>query len=111
MADLIKIKAGSGNVPTLQDRELAYRKDEQALYIGTGDKNVRLCGGGDLADINTKISEINTDINEIRAEINALMTEISGVKTDISNINAEIATLNGLISSINARLDALTPSE
>lgn len=118
MADLIKIKAGSGNVPTLQDRELAYRKDEQALYIGTGEGNVRLCGGGDLADINTKInnintqiSEINTETNEIRAEINALRTEINGVKADISNINAEIAALNGLISNINARLDALTPSE
>ena len=48
MADLIQIKGGSGDVPALQDRELAYRKNEKALYIGTnGTKggNVKLCDG------------------------------------------------------------------
>lgn len=87
MADLIKIKAGSGNVPTLQERELAYRKDEKALYIGTDDKNERLCGAGDIADINSRLDSINAEINKIKATI---------------------TTLNGLIDEINTRLDAPT---
>lgn len=35
MADTIKVKGGNGEVPALQDREMAYSKDEKALYIGT----------------------------------------------------------------------------
>lgn len=44
MSDTIRIKGGNGNVPRLEDRELAYRKDEKALYIGTEDGNVGLGG-------------------------------------------------------------------
>ena len=46
MADTIQIKAGKKGereeLPQLADRELAYEKDEQALYIGTPQGNVRL---------------------------------------------------------------------
>ena len=66
MADLIQIKGGNGNVPNLQDREMAYRKDEKALYIGTTSGNVKLCDAeleqrlrdyidGLVADINARI--------------------------------------------------------
>jgi hypothetical protein len=58
MADLIKIKSGSGNVPTLQDKELAYRKDEKALYIGTSGGNVRLCGANDISELRQLIDDI-----------------------------------------------------
>ena len=44
MSDTIRIKGGKGNVPRLEDRELAYHKDEKALYIGTEDGNVSLGG-------------------------------------------------------------------
>lgn len=66
MADIIKIKGGSGAVPTLQDRELAYSKDEQALYIGTENGNVKLVGGS------TDISEISKQIEDIIARLEAL---------------------------------------
>lgn len=69
MADLIKIKGGSGDVPTLQDRELAYSKDEEALYIGTGDENLRLCGVKDVIELNTKLDEIIRRIDEITARL------------------------------------------
>ena len=42
MADKIKIKGGTGSVPALQDRELAYSKDEKTLYIGTTSGNVKV---------------------------------------------------------------------
>jgi len=51
MSDLIKIKGGSGDVPLLQDREIAYSKDKKALYIGTGNGNVLLCNADDVLKI------------------------------------------------------------
>ena len=69
MADLIKIKGGSGDIPTLQDRELAYSKDEKALYIGTEDGNERLCGALDVNQINTRIDAISKLIEEITARL------------------------------------------
>lgn len=49
MADLVRIKGGRGAVPPLQDREIAYSKDENALYIGTENGNVKLVGADDSA--------------------------------------------------------------
>ena len=34
-------------MPLLADREVAYVRDEQALYIGTAEGNLRLCAAGD----------------------------------------------------------------
>lgn len=87
MADLIQIKGGSGDVPILQDRELGYKKDEKALYIGTGSENVRLCGKEDVERVNTLITSIN-------------------------GLQETLATINTKIEDITARLVALeTPSE
>lgn len=76
MADLIRIKGGSGDVPTLQDRELAYSKDENALYIGTENGNVKLLG-----DVNT-------------AELNSIKADIATIKADIASINARLDALS-----------------
>lgn len=65
MADLIQIKGGNGNVPTLQDRELAIKKDTGELYIGTSNGNVRLCGAGDIARLEQLIEEIKTRLDAI----------------------------------------------
>ena len=65
MADLIQIKGGNGNVPTLQDRELAIKKDTGELYIGTPNGNVRLCGAGDIARLEQLIEEIKTRLDAI----------------------------------------------
>lgn len=63
MADLIKIKGGRGAVPTLQDRELAYSKDENALYIGTENGNVKLSGSGDDSAMKAYIDGLVATIN------------------------------------------------
>ena len=77
MADLIRIKGGNGAVPTLKDREIAYSKDEQALYIGTEGGNVRLCGVGDTLNVNDlveKISEIEGILDDITIRLEAIET-------------------------------------
>ena len=86
MADLIKIKGGSGDVPALQDRELAIKKKEKELYCGINGETVRLCGAEDAE----KVEELD--------------------KT-IINLQGQIETMSKAIEDITARLDALTPSE
>lgn len=68
MADVIKIKAGEGEPPRLQDRELGYRADEKALYIGTENGNVRLCGADDIEELHQAINEINARLAEMQNE-------------------------------------------
>lgn len=91
MDDLIMIKSGALNdresMPKLREKELGYRKDEKALYIGTESENVRLCGTDDAV----KIKQLESDITEL----------INGIKAIDENIKA-----------INARLEALeNPAE
>ena len=83
MADTIIIKSGAlgdrGTMPKLSNAEFGYITDKKELYIGGGEGNERLCGAGDIAEINAKIDAIN----------------------------ALIAGINGDITNITARLDAL----
>lgn len=65
MADLITIKGGNGNPPTLQQRELAYSKDEKALYIGTENGNVRLCGADDVERLEALIIDIDARLKKL----------------------------------------------
>lgn len=68
MSDLIKIKGGRGDVPALQDREIAYKKDEMALYVGTSNGNVLLCKANDV----TKLAECEQRLNGCENRLNAL---------------------------------------
>lgn len=65
MADTIKIKGGSGAVPRLVDREIGYRNDEKALYIGTKEGNVRLCGADDINELKQLIDDIITRLEAL----------------------------------------------
>ena len=65
MADLIMIKGGSGEVPELEDRELGYSRDEKALYIGTKNGNVRLCGADDVATLQGLIEGLKARIEAL----------------------------------------------
>lgn len=65
MADLITIKGGTGTVPTLQDREIAYSKDEKALYIGTSNGNVKLCGADDIGALHTLVNNITARLDAL----------------------------------------------
>ena len=65
MADLIKIKSGEPaaerpEMPDLDECELGYRTDEKALYIGTKDGNVRLCGADDIASIIARLDALES---------------------------------------------------
>ncbi len=87
MADLIKIKGGNGDVPTLQDRELAIKKNrnESELYCGIGGVNVRLCGAND-----------NIRLDTLCATVGSLQTTIATINSTIEDITARLETLKEL---------------
>lgn len=72
MNDKILIKGGSGDVPALTEKELAYRKDKMELYIGTNDGNVRLCGAGDKTELENQIKTLKTALDAVSERITAL---------------------------------------
>lgn len=84
MNDSVKIKSGVLNgrdvMPNLTENEIAYQREEKALYIGTPDGNVKLCDAG--LENRIKVIEDNpsgvfyaiygeTTVQEIRAAYDA----------------------------------------
>lgn len=74
MADKVYTKTGAlgdrTEMPALsydkdKGSELGYRSDEKALYIGTKDGNVRLCGADDIARIESLINTINARLDAL----------------------------------------------
>lgn len=112
MADLIKIKGGNGNVPELQDRELGYRKDEEALYIGADNENLRLCGAKDKAELKSYIDayiEANNGKNsETDQLIIAINNQIATLENSVATITAKVLNLEESVATINSRLDDMT---
>ena len=81
MDDLIKVRRGAlgskSEMEKLRDGELGYLTDKKALYIGTGDTNVRLCGEGDvgrIAALEAEILRLNGLITEINNRLGATET-------------------------------------
>lgn len=72
MDDTIKIRGGKGETPELQDRELGYNRDEKALYIGTPENNVRLCGADDIANVKKYMNELMVAVNARLAALESL---------------------------------------
>ena len=74
MADLIQIKAGNNVGKSLADREIAYSRNEEALYIGDNGKNVKLTRKADAvvqlaedADLPAVISAYNSLVSALKA--------------------------------------------
>ena len=88
MADKILLRGGiKANMPALNPRELVFATDENALYIGNGEP-VRLCGAGDKAEIDKKLTATPLEA----------MSELSAD----SDLTAVIGAYNSLISALKA---------
>ena len=64
MADTIKIRGGGGETPDLLERELGYNRNEKALYIGTHEGNVRLCGADDVDKMKLYVDLLMEEVNK-----------------------------------------------
>lgn len=79
MDDTIRIRSGALNgrneMPKLKyaevvngeqkGSELGFNTDEIALYIGTKNGNVRLCGANDITELRQLIDDIITRLEEL----------------------------------------------
>lgn len=112
MADLIRIKGGRGNVPILQDREMGYSKDEEALYIGTEGGNIRLVGAKDKSVLQAKITVLEEAVASLTEDNTVLKQKTSAIESSITAIEERLTDVEGAIADIIARLEVLeTPSE
>ena len=92
MADKIQIRAGNkSGMPTLTDRELAYVRDENALYIGTptGNKDIN-------AELKTAVSELQKD--KLTASPVAAQAELSAE----ADLATAVAAMNALIAAMKS---------
>lgn len=88
MADNISIRGGNKKgMPTLRDRELAFVRDEEALYIGSLDGNLKLCS----ADTEEKIAENLTQFEE----------ELEGLRELVLGLGQGGSGSSGFITSIH----------
>ena len=77
MAGSIRLRAGSrASMPRLSDREPAYVRDEQALYIGTPSGNLRLTFPPLPAMPSLPPLAAEADTASIIAAYNALLTAL-----------------------------------
>lgn len=76
MADVIKLKGGSGDVPTLADKEPAYSRSEKALYVGTPNGNEKV---GD-ANWETRIAALEGEVLALRNTLNEMNNRLEALE-------------------------------
>lgn len=85
--DTILLKGGKkANMPSLREREIVVATDEESLYVGINGKKVRVCGAGDKAELDKKLTANK-------------MASLSPLATD-SNTSAVVTAYNSLISAL-----------
>ena len=95
MADKIQIRAGNkAGMPTLTDRELAYVRDENALYIGTPDGNKNLSG-----ETKQALLELQTALN---GKLTATAVEAQTELAADADLAAAVSAINALIAAMKS---------
>lgn len=88
MADTIQLRAGNkAGMPELLDRELAYVKDEEALYIGTTNGNKKMG-----KKLETDMSTLQGTVNGYSARIESLESATRTQEEHISDLYTEKLT-------------------
>lgn len=108
MADKIYLRAGNAeNMPALADRELAFVRDEKALYIGTEEGNLKLAD----ATMPQQIAALVEDVASLeRAAQNLAEVKLSADAAAAQLPLAADAELAAVISAFNALVSAMKAS-
>lgn len=102
MADKIQIRAGNkAGLPTLTDRELAYVRDENALYIGTptGNKDINAELKATVAAQGATIAGHKT---ALEGKLTATKVAAQPSVADTADAAAIAAALNSLIAAMKS---------
>lgn len=111
MADTIQLRAGNkAGMPELLDRELAYVKDEEALYVGTPNGNKKM--GKKLEDaLEAAKEESNTKFEALENTIGGMQREkLSASKTaSLPELAADVG-LAEVVDAFNALVASMKDS-
>jgi len=100
MNDIIRLRAGNReSMPKLRDREPAYVRDEEALYIGAGSSSVKLAS----ADTFVRLNWLETQQEEQHRRLNDLRTVQEQQAETLEQLPSDRETLKRLR---NACMDA-----
>lgn len=107
MADTIKLKAGNkAGMPDLADREPAYVRDEQALYIGTSAGNVKI-GAQTEAKVNALEGRIEAQEGELAQVKESVAGKLTAAPAASLAALAADADAAAITAAYNALLEAM----
>lgn len=107
MADTIKLKAGNkAGMPDLADREPAYVRDEQALYIGTTAGNVKIGAQTEakVTALEGRTKALEDELPKVRESVNGKLTASPAASLTALAADADAATI---AAAYNALLEAM----
>ena len=117
MADTIKIRAGNkANMPTLADREIAYVRDEEALYVGTPGGNKKVSANAEAVENRVKALEDaqKTQQEKLTALETTQQTQAETLVDHAAKVelyrNQVVQIRNALVQQLDTKLTA-TPME
>jgi hypothetical protein len=106
MADTIKIKAGNKeNMPQLADREIAYVRDEEALYIGSLGENKKVGGKLEVAveACKKQVTMIRDAVNvELGKRLTATPVEAMSELSADADMASVVAAYNSLLAAMKS---------
>lgn len=117
MADTIQLRGGTKEgMPTLADREPGYCRDEEALYVGTPEGNVKLGGKTEEAmkALDLVCQGFKEDLQQLQDTVQSQGEDI-GKKLTAGPVAAQAvltadADLAAVIAAVNALVDAMKQS-
>lgn len=110
MADTIQLRAGNkAGMPELLDRELAYVRDEEALYVGTPTGNKKMGKkledavsalqstvsghSNSIAGLNATVDTLDTDLNTLETTVGTHGSQLGTLQTSVGNLGSAVSTL------------------
>lgn len=103
MADTIQLRAGNkSGMPTLSDREIAYVRDEKALYVGTPTGNEKIGAALENAVASLE-SAMNTAIGTMSGQMDVIASRTGTLETETAALEGRTTALEGRAAALEAR--------
>lgn len=107
MADTIQLRAGNKNsMPVLLDREIAYVRDEKALYVGTPTGNEKIGAALENAVASLE-SAMNTAIETFDGEMDIVLGKTTALEGRATSLEGRANALEGRAAALEGRATAL----
>lgn len=103
MADTIQLRAGNkASMPVLLDREIAYVRDEKALYVGTPTGNEKMGAALENAVASLE-SAMNTAIETFDGELDIIFGKTTALEGRATSLEGRATALEGRAAALEGR--------